>query len=87
MEMVRLIYARLITNNLLLAIDPKTVLCPMFKAGMCSKGRKCKNSHDVSVEQKKQTNIDIYTDPREKLGKMPDTIITCKNFIEAVEKQ
>ena len=34
-----------------------------------------------------QSNIDIYTDPRTKIGKAPvDTIITCKNFIEAVEK-
>lgn len=68
------------------AIDPKFLLCPLFKAGMCSKGRKCKNSHDMTVEQAKQTNIDIYQDPRSKIGKMPDTIITCKNFIEAVEK-
>ena len=40
----------------------------------------------MTVEQAKQTNIDIYQDPRSKIGKMPDTIITCKNFIEAVEK-
>lgn len=31
-------------------------------------------------------NIDIYSDPRAKLGKVPDTIITCNHFIEAVEK-
>jgi len=68
------------------AIDPKFVICPLFKAGLCSKGRKCKNSHDLTVEQQKQTNIDIYADPRAKIGKMPDTIITCKHFIETVEK-
>ena len=34
-----------------LAIDPKFVICPLFKAGLCSKGRKCKNSHDLTVEQ------------------------------------
>lgn len=29
----------------------------------------------------------MYVDPREKIGKKPDTIITCKYFLEAVEKQ
>ena len=35
------------------AVDPKTILCPMFKAGVCAKGRKCKNSHDMNLEQAK----------------------------------
>lgn len=40
----------------------------------------------MSVADTKQSNIDIYTDPRTKLGKAPvDTIITCKDFIAAVE--
>ena len=40
----------------------------------------------MSVADVKQSNIDIYTDPRQKTGKMPEeTIITCKNFLEAVE--
>ena len=73
-----------VTHNFV-EIDPKTILCPMFKAGMCEKGKKCKNSHDLTVGQEKTTNIDIYSDPRAKLGKAPDTIITCKHFIEAVE--
>lgn len=30
--------------------------------------------------------IDLYADPRAKIGKMPDTIITCKEFLDAVEK-
>jgi hypothetical protein len=34
-------------------VDPATILCPMFKAGVCAKGRKCKNSHDMSMEQSK----------------------------------
>lgn len=54
---------------------------------MCEKGKKCKNSHDFTTGEAKQAKIDIYTDPREKLGKMPDTIITCKNFLEAVESE
>lgn len=31
--------------------------------------------------------IDLYSDPRVKSGKAPDTIITCRDFIEAVEKE
>jgi len=68
------------------AIDYKATLCPYFKAGVCEKGKKCKYSHDMTVEQAKTANIDIYSDPRAKLGKVPDTIITCDHFIEAVEK-
>ena len=62
-------------------------LCAYFKAGVCEKGKKCKYSHDLSLADQKTANIDIYTDPRMKLGKMhEDTIITCKDFLEAVEK-
>ena len=63
------------------------ILCPMFKAGMCEKGKRCKNSHDMSKLQEKTSNIDIYNDPREKRGLVPDTILTCKHFIEAVENE
>lgn len=41
----------------------------------------------MSVAEQQQSNIDIYTDPRGKIGKIPDTIITCKHFIEAVERE
>lgn len=68
------------------AVDFKQTLCPYFKAGVCAKGKKCKYSHDMSVEEMRTASIDIYSDPRAKLGKVPDTIITCNYFIEAVEK-
>ena len=61
-------------------------MCAYFKAGVCEKGKKCKYSHDLSIEDQKHAAIDVYSDPRAKLGKMPDTIITCKDFIDAVEK-
>lgn len=38
------------------------------------------------MEQEKTANIDYYSDPRAKIGKVPDTIITCNHFIDAVEK-
>lgn len=67
-------------------IDYKKTLCGYFKAGVCEKGKKCKYSHDMSLNDIKASNIDIYTDPRAKIGKAPDTIITCKDFVDAVEK-
>lgn len=54
---------------------------------MCEKGKRCKNSHSLTTQQAKTANIDIYTDPREKIKCAPDTIITCKHFLEAVEKE
>lgn len=32
--------------------DPKSVVCAFFKQGSCTKGDKCKFSHDLSIEQK-----------------------------------
>ncbi|OWZ19663.1 hypothetical protein PHMEG_0006050 [Phytophthora megakarya] len=43
--------------------DPKSVLCAFFKAGVCSKGNRCKFSHDLMVG-KKAAKIDLYTDAR-----------------------
>lgn len=58
-------------------VDYKATLCPYFKAGVCEKGKRCKYSHDLSVADVQSSNIDIYTDPRVKLNKVPDTIVTC----------
>ncbi|KAF4323512.1 hypothetical protein BBO99_00004738 [Phytophthora kernoviae] len=43
--------------------DPKSVLCAFFKAGVCTKGNRCKFSHDLNVA-KKAAKIDLYTDAR-----------------------
>ncbi|KAK9476638.1 hypothetical protein V1514DRAFT_321869 [Lipomyces japonicus] len=45
-------------------VDPKTVICLFFKQGTCTKGNKCKFSHNLDVERKVQ-KIDLYTDNRE----------------------
>lgn len=64
------------------------MLCAFFKAGVCDKGKKCKFSHDITLDGK-SAKIDIYKDPRDKEGKEVDanrTEIVCSNFLEAVEK-
>ena len=45
-------------------VDPKSVLCEFFKKGLCSKGAKCKFSHDINVGRK-DLKKDLYTDARE----------------------
>ncbi|KAL2865094.1 translation machinery-associated protein TMA46 [Aspergillus lucknowensis] len=52
------------TQKVPFGVDPKTVLCVFFKQGNCEKGRKCKFSHDLSVERK-SAKKDLYTDSRD----------------------
>lgn len=44
-------------------VDPKSILCEFFKAGLCTKGNKCKFSHDPNVGRK-DVKKDLYTDAR-----------------------
>lgn len=43
--------------------DPKSVLCAFFKQGQCTKGDKCKFSHDLAIERKGEKRS-IYFDAR-----------------------
>lgn len=43
--------------------DPKSVLCAFFKAGQCKHGKKCKFSHDLSLDRK-AAKMNVYADPR-----------------------
>lgn len=45
-------------------VDPKSILCEFFKNGLCTKGAKCKFSHDPNVGRK-DAKKDLYTDARE----------------------
>ncbi|KAI3402506.2 TMA46 [Candida oxycetoniae] len=45
-------------------VDPKSVLCEFFKQGLCTKGSKCKFSHDPNVGRK-DAKKDLYTDARQ----------------------
>jgi hypothetical protein len=51
-------------QNVSKGADPKSVLCVFFKQGQCSKGDKCKFSHDLTLERKSEKKS-IYTDSRE----------------------
>ena len=33
-------------------MDPKSIVCEHFRAGQCTKGHKCKYSHDLNVDRK-----------------------------------
>ncbi|RDA91690.1 hypothetical protein CP533_2332 [Ophiocordyceps camponoti-saundersi (nom. inval.)] len=44
-------------------VDPKTVVCIFFKKGDCEKGKKCKFSHDLSIERKTEKK-NLYSDSR-----------------------
>lgn len=44
-------------------VDPKSIVCEYFRAGQCTKGFKCKFSHDLAVERK-GGKIDLFTDTR-----------------------
>ncbi|KAH7536811.1 hypothetical protein FEM48_Zijuj03G0026000 [Ziziphus jujuba var. spinosa] len=46
------------------SFDPKSTLCEFFKVGQCTKGFKCKFSHDLNV-QRKGEQIGIYKHNRE----------------------
>eukprot|EP00198_Chlamydomonas_reinhardtii_P000117 XP_001689452.1 predicted protein [Chlamydomonas reinhardtii] len=48
-------------------VDPKSIVCEFFRHNQCTKGNKCKFSHDLSVERK-GPKISLYADQRD-LGK------------------
>ncbi|RZC78821.1 hypothetical protein C5167_003038 [Papaver somniferum] len=52
-------------------VDPKSILCEFFKVGQCTKGFKCKFSHDLDI-QRKGEKISIYSDKRDEDDNMED---------------
>ncbi|KAL3087697.1 hypothetical protein niasHS_008675 [Heterodera schachtii] len=53
-------------------VDPKSVLCVFFKQGLCTKGNKCKFSHDLSIQQKTMKK-NLYVDSRDLGDKKDET--------------
>ncbi|XP_070505060.1 zinc finger CCCH domain-containing protein 15 homolog [Chironomus tepperi] len=52
------------TQKIEAGTDPKSVLCAYFKNGQCTKGDKCKFSHDLAIERKGEKRS-IYCDVRQ----------------------
>ena len=50
--------------RVLSGIDPKSVVCAFFKQGQCTKGDKCKFSHDLTIERKAEKRS-LYCDMRD----------------------
>ena len=44
--------------------DPKSVVCAFFKQGQCTKGDKCKFSHDLAMERRAEKRS-LYCDMRQ----------------------
>lgn len=53
-----------LTSVLCAGVDPKSVLCAFYKQGQCTKGDKCKFSHDLSMERKCEKRS-VYVDERD----------------------
>ena len=59
-------------------VDPKSIVCEFFRHGQCTKGFKCKFSHDLTVERK-GAKIDLFTDQRDigKEGEEGEEVRVC----------
>ncbi|RDD45125.1 Zinc finger CCCH domain-containing protein 15 [Trichoplax sp. H2] len=53
--------------------DPKSLLCAFYKQGNCSKGDKCKFSHDMSLDRKTEKRS-VYIDSRDEDDLKDDTM-------------
>ncbi|GMH23108.1 hypothetical protein Nepgr_024951 [Nepenthes gracilis] len=69
-----------------IGVDPKSIVCEFYKVGQCTKGFKCKFSHDLSV-QRKGEKINIYTDQREKETMDDWDQETLEKAVEAKSKE
>lgn len=56
-------------------VDPKSIVCEYFRNGQCTKGFKCKFSHDLNVERK-GGKIDIFQD---RCWRLAVSILFCRS--------
>lgn len=85
LEELNAIFRPVPTQKVERGVDPKSVLCAFFKQGQCTKGDKCKFSHDLKVEKKSEKKS-VYVDLRdEKEGGMENW--DEQTLRDAVEKK
>lgn len=64
LEELNSIFRPVTTQKVERGVDPKSVLCAFFKQGQCTKGDKCKFSHDLGIEKKAEKKS-VYVDMRD----------------------
>lgn len=64
LEELNAIFRPVTTQKVERGVDPKSVLCAFFKQGQCTKGDKCKFSHDLKIEKKSEKKS-VYVDLRD----------------------
>lgn len=85
LEELNAIFRPVTTQKVERGVDPKSVLCAFFKQGQCTKGDKCKFSHDLKIEKKAEKKS-VYVDLRdEKEGGMENW--DDETLRDAVEKK
>ncbi|KAF4526178.1 hypothetical protein B566_EDAN015235 [Ephemera danica] len=76
---LNLLFKPVATQKVEKGTDPKSVLCAFFKQGQCSKGDRCKFSHDLTIERKSEKRS-LYFDMRDDDDN--DTNDTMENWDE-----
>ncbi|KAJ4429356.1 hypothetical protein ANN_28118 [Periplaneta americana] len=64
---MNLLFRPVATQKVEKGTDPKSVLCAFFKQGQCTKGDRCKFSHDLALERKAEKRS-VYCDMRDEEG-------------------
>lgn len=74
-ELNRILRATVLQQKVKEGEDPKSVVCEYFKRGLCTKGDKCKFSHDLTIGRK-AAKKSVYSDKRaeEEEKKRQDTM-------------
>ncbi|CAF3608097.1 unnamed protein product [Rotaria sordida] len=83
------LFKPVITQQVLAAgTDPKSVLCMYFKQGSCTKGAKCKFSHDLAIERKAEKRS-LYDDTHDSGNKENETMANwdVAQLAEVVERR
>jgi hypothetical protein len=101
-EELKMLFNTEIIQKVPFGVDPKTILCLNFKNKNCSKGAKCKFSHDINVNRKvekpqiystmeewSQKELEEAVQQKESgnSNRNRQTDIVCKFFLDAIENQ